>query len=227
MPRIARLLPEEGVLHVISRGNNRGLLFHDPEDFKAYLSFLKDLQSDHPFSLYHFCLMNTHVHLLLDVNPNTRLSDFMKRLSLLYTHYYKQKYRHTGHFWENRYKSILVEKDKHLLEGARYIESNPIKAGMVKDPKDWPWSSYNTYAFGESNPLIVLDPLYQDLGQTDLDRQKAYRAFVLKPEGYDEVLYFKRRFFGSEAFVKLMEKQFGIERLPRRRGRPKKNRTVP
>ena len=91
MPRIARLLPEEGVLHVISRGNNRGLLFHDPEDFKAYLSFLKDLQSDHPFSLYHFCLMNTHVHLLLDVNPNTRLSDFMKRLSLLYTHFITNK----------------------------------------------------------------------------------------------------------------------------------------
>ena len=224
MPRTARLLPEEGVLHVLSRGNNRGLVFHGPEDFRTYLSFLGALKSDHPFSLYHFCLMNTHVHLLLEINSNTHLSGFMKRLGLLYTHYYKQKYRHTGHFWENRYKSILVEKDAHLLECGRYIENNPLKANMVKDLKEWPWSSYPAYAFGRSNPLVELDPFYQDLGKTDLDRRKAYRAFVLASQDQGEELFLRRRFFGSEEFVKRMEGRFGVERLPKRRGRPRKNR---
>lgn len=228
MPRTARLLPEEGVLHILSRGNNRGLVFHDAEDFQTYLTFLQELKSDHPFLLYHYCLMNTHVHFILEMTPKTHLSKLIQRLNLFYAYYYKKKYKHTGYFWEGRFKSILIEKDSYLLECGRYIERNPLTARMVQDPKEWPWSSYRAYALGEPNPFLDPNPIYDELGGTPAERQVRYCRFVLEARNQQEDLQFlKGRFYGSEEFVKMMEKRFGVERLPKRRGRPRKNRNVP
>ena len=99
---------------------------------------------------------------------------------------------------------------------------------MVRDPKDWPWSSYRTYAFGEESSLLHPNQLYEELGKTPEERQRRYRSFVLEPQDPDkENRFLKARFYGSEEFVKMMERRFGVERLPGRRGRPRKNRTVP
>lgn len=226
MPRSARLIPEEGIFHVITRGNNRMEVFHEDEDYGKYLEILSSIQSLHPFQLYHYCLMTNHVHLLLETQLNSPLSQIMKKLNLTYALYYKKKYRHVGHFWQDRFKSLLIEKDIYLLACGAYIELNPVKAGIVKDPINYPHSSYSFYARGESQFALSQNPLYDErFGDAETLKQTNYRTFVLsRLEDYDE---FKRQFMtkravGSESFLRLLEAKFNVQVSLRGRGRPKK-----
>ena len=104
MPRSARLIPDAGVFHIITRGNNREDVFHEDDDFPKYLDLLAAIQKEHPFKLYHYCLMTNHVHLLLETQSGHPLSRIMKKINLSYALYYKKKYRHIGHFWQDRFK---------------------------------------------------------------------------------------------------------------------------
>ncbi|GAH93854.1 unnamed protein product [marine sediment metagenome] len=122
MPRIKRIYLEEGIFHILARGNNKQWLFEDKSDFKYYLDILKRLKKEQPFLLYHYILMNNHVHLLIETNQKTELSKLMKRINLLYYNHYRRKYNYAGHFWQDRFKSILVSKDEYLLACGLYIE---------------------------------------------------------------------------------------------------------
>jgi putative transposase len=226
MPRSARLIPAEGIFHVITRGNNRMEVFHEDEDYGKYLEILQVIQSQHPFSLYHYCLMTNHVHLLLETKQGHPLSQIMKKLNLTYALYYKKKYRHMGHFWQDRFKSLLIEKDIYLLACGAYIELNPVKAGMTKDPGAYPYSSYSFYARGESRDFLSPHPLYDEFGDTEVLKHANYKAFILsRLEDYDEFekQILSKRAFGSEQFLKALEGTFKISISRRGRGRPKKD----
>jgi putative transposase len=145
MPRSARILPEQGIFHIMARGNNRQEIFKDKEDFEQYIYLLKLYKEQHLFKLYHYCLMSNHLHLILETTPSTNLPKLMKQISLSYMHYFRRRYRYYGHFWQGRYKSLLIEKDSYLLTCGKYIEMNPVRAKMVAFPEEHPWSSYRTY----------------------------------------------------------------------------------
>lgn len=227
MPRIARILPEEGVLHILTRGNNQQWIFHNDQDFKYYLKLLRSYKSKHSFFLYHYCLMNNHIHLILEMTLKTNLASFMKGLNLSYFSYYKRKYGYIGHFWQGRFKSLLIEKDKYLLACGIYIERNPVRAKIVKRPKDYPYSSYNFYALGEKNLLLNVDPLYEDLGRGKKERQENYKTFFLENKG-DNIKHkiFNGRFLGSDSFVKKMKEKFRVKDIRQGRGRPRKEKTI-
>jgi len=215
MPRAARILPEIGVFHILTRGNNKQDVFRDDEDFGTYMELLKEYKSRYPFYLYHFVLMTNHVHLVIETSSN--LSKIMQGIDLTYFYHYKRKYGYAGHFWQGRFKSILIEKDSYLLLCGKYIELNPVKAKLVKKPEDYKWSSYRVYAYGEDNALIDTNPLYETLGKTEEERHIRYRDFVV-----EENNMLKGHFYGSDRFIADMERKYGVKRFPARRGRPNK-----
>lgn len=216
MPRIFRLLPEQGVLHVLTRGNNRQRVFHGREDFERYLYYLKLYKEEHKFRLYHYCLMPNHVHLLIETSQQTHLSKLMKQLNLAYFYHYRKKYKHWGHLWQGRYISLIIDRDEYLIRCGRYIEKNPVRARIVDRLEDYPWTSYRYYAIGEEQGLIDQDPVYENLGNDSGERRRNYR------EVSEEEIDLRKRYLGSEGFIKEMEERFGIKNLENKRGRPKK-----
>src|SRR5450759_5270579 len=106
------------------------------------------------------------------------LAEIMKGINLSYAQHYKKKYKHIGHFWQDRYKSIIISKDDYLLACGSYVELNSVRARIVTDPKDYRWSSYNTYAYGKNNSFVDEHPIYRVLSEDESERSKKYRELV-------------------------------------------------
>ena len=154
-------------------------IFTCNDDFKFYLMKLAELKLEHPFDLYHYCLMETHLHLLIKVGKKSDFSNFSKRLNLSYSSYYQRNYGLIGHFWQGRFKSQLISNDPYFIQCGKYIELNPVKTGTVKNPDDYPWSSYWYYSSAEHNDLITEDIFYHELGVTKDERQRNYKNLVI------------------------------------------------
>lgn len=178
MPRVPRnaVAAAGSVFHVIARGNNKMRIFHDKEDYAAYLAVLDAMARSFGVSIFHYCLMPNHVH--LELRPDGDISAFMQSVQGTYARRYCRKYKHVGHVWSGRFKSKLVDTDAFLYACGNYIEMNPVRAHLVPKPEDWPHSSYKVYAFGKYDPLVTLDPFYPTTGTTDEERQTRYRALV-------------------------------------------------
>jgi len=188
MPRAPRQLVDGGVYHLIARGNNRQVLFTEEPQFRYFLDLLRRAKTRYPAQLYHYCLMSNHVHLLLAIATAEDLPRFMQYVLQGYGRWYATRRGYSGHVWQGRYKSPLVDQESYYLEAGRYIERNPLRAKMVGDLKDYPWSSYPTYAFGTTNPLLDEDPYYLQLGANTLTRQAAYRDYVRLDSPYARIL---------------------------------------
>ncbi len=183
MPRAKRIIPGNAVLHVISRGNNRNTIFHSDNDKLRYYTLLWELENENKIDIFHYCLMNNHIHLILNLNSESTLSRFMKQLNLTYFHYYRKEYGYSGHFWQDRFKSNIIDTDSYLLQCGKYIELNPVRAGMVYRPEEYLFSSYNCYANNEPDDLITLSPAYLGLSDSAQIRQEQYVDFVVENHG--------------------------------------------
>ena len=225
MPRTARIAPKEFVYHVLARGNNKQTIFKDEEDFLKYLKILKKYKEKYQFKLYHYVLMTNHVHLVVEpTDTGGDLFEIMKGINLSYALYFKTKYKYTGHFWQDRFKSIIVGRDEYLLACGSYVELNPVRAGMVKEPKEYPWSSYMANACGKKDDLIDQHIIYDNLS-TDENVRKEYRQFVQQMQRKNESMrgeMERRTIYGGSDFIQRVEKRFKIEALIKRQGRPKK-----
>lgn len=219
MSGIFRILPDEGVLHLLTRGNNRKQLFKDDSGYNSYLNLLKRYKQENNIIIYHYCLMPNHVHLIVAINPKSNISRFVKQLNLSYLQYFGKKYSHCGHLWQGRFKSLIISEDGYLITCGRYIESNPVKAQLVKKPEDYRWSSYNLYAYGQKDSIVTYNPIYLDWGRTKVSRQRNYRESI---EENDVKINFNARFLGSDEFVRKMEKKFRVKDIKTYRGRPRK-----
>jgi putative transposase len=179
MPRAPRLLLSQSYYHVMTRGNNRHTVFETDEDYQYYLHLIAKYKAEHPFDLYHYCLMPNHTHFLVQTNKASDFSTFMKRLNLAYFHHYRKSYSWIGHFWQDRFKSQFVGKDAYFIQCGKYIELNPVRAGIVTTPEDYYYSSYSYYSNGQKSNLITPDIFYGELGTNDLIRQEKYRELVV------------------------------------------------
>jgi len=223
MPRTARIYIEGGVFHILARGNNKQAVFHSDEDFTAYKMFLSALREEHPFRLYHYCLMTNHIHLIVETNQKTDLSRYMKRLNLSYYNHYRRRYGYAGHFWQDRFKSLLISRDEYLIACGLYIERNPVRAKMVDSPRLYKHSSYNYYAHGQKDDLVDVDPIYEGLASGEKERQAAYRGLLLEEKLGITEKAFKRLFLGADNFVRAMERRSGVRNARVSVGRPKNN----
>ncbi|MEK9156370.1 MAG: transposase [Patescibacteria group bacterium] len=179
MPRQPRLLLSKSFYHVMTRGNNRHTVFESGEDYLYYLDLISKYKPEHPFDLYHYCLMPNHTHFLVRTNKATDFSTFMKRLNLAYFHHYRKSYDWVGHFWQDRFKSQFVGKDAYFIQCGKYIELNPVRAHLAVEPQDYKYSSYGYYSSGHNNNLITRDIFYDEMGTDDMMRQKKYKEMVI------------------------------------------------
>lgn len=144
MPRRARTKSNSGIYHIVFRGINKQRIFKDEEDHLVYIEKLQTYQKTSEFELFAYCLMSNHVHLLIKEGKEP-LSIIFRRIGSSYVFWYNQKYYRVGHLFQDRFKSETVETEAYFLTALRYIHQNPLKAGIVKQIQDYPWSSYKEY----------------------------------------------------------------------------------
>lgn len=184
MPRRRRELVDEGIYHVFNRGNDRRQLFSEPEDYQCFLNHLGLGISKHSVELYHYCLMPNHFHLLLKIQGANDLPVLMHRVQLAYVRYFKKTRAFVGHVFQDRFRSPRISQESYYLQCGRYIERNPVKAEMVKEAPDYPYSSAAFYVRGGEDPLLTVNPYYLEMGSSEPERQRRYREFLALDEPY-------------------------------------------
>lgn len=165
------------ILHVTARGNHKDNIFRCKKDFQMYCTYLEEALEYFRgnFEIYGYCLMNNHVHLLIKTDE-LHISHFITRIHSIYARFFNQKYKCTGHLFQDRYFTEVVEDDGQLLSTIRYIHLNPVKASMVKDPADYNWSSYGMTIGVIEEKLINSSEI---LGYfKSKNSRKAYKSFV-------------------------------------------------
>jgi len=189
MPRQNRLLINKSYYHVITRGNDKKKLFRLKRDYKIFLRIMKEYISKRKIYILHYCLMKNHIHLLIYVEAAKDLPKFMQAVLQIYGAYFRKRYNSTGFVFQNRYKSQLIDKDSYLLECARYIERNPLRAKLVDNLFSYPWSSFLFYAKGIKDKIVSkVNLLYLELGQTPQIRQMRYQNYVLEERPYEAIV---------------------------------------
>jgi putative transposase len=217
--------------HIIRRGNNRQVCFAAKKDMKAYLSWLQEYSVKYKVDVHAWVLMNNHVHLLCTPWTPQAISKMMQSVGQMYVRYFNETYQRSGTLWEGRYKSCLIESEAYLMHLHRYIELNPVRAGMVYDPSEYPWSSYQCNGLGKNSLLQTPHELYEALGRSKKKRLERYQAlFETDVEGVllDDIRKSinKGLALGSEHFIRQIEKLTGKRLTQGQRGRPKADSTV-
>jgi putative transposase len=169
-------------VHLIQRGNNRCPCFVEDSERLLYLSLLKEAARMHGCGVHAFVLMTNHVHMLASAGDEKAISRMMKRIGESYVRIFNKRHDRTGTLWEGRFRASIVDSRAYFLTCQRYIECNPVRAGMVSAPGDYPWSSFRHNALGQSSDLLTPHAAYLALGETSMQRQERYRALFAVPE---------------------------------------------
>lgn len=227
MPRRARIHLSALPLHIVQRGHNRGACFFCEDDYLAYRRWLGEALRASGVFLHAYAMMTNHVHLLLTPSSPEAVARLMISLGRRFVQYINRSYQRTGTLWDGRYKSSLVEAESYLLLCQRYIELNPVRAGMAADPADYRWSSYRYNGLGQLDALLTPHPVYVRLGATDEERRFAYRALFRSELDSDAVADIRMAVnqgqpLGTSRFIAGIEKAIGQRREVRPRGRPRK-----
>ena len=202
MPRNARryLFTPAACYHVLNRGHARERIFHDDEDRLHFLHLVDRYRQRFDFRLYHYCLLDNHFHLLLQLADARQLSRLLAGMMVACWHHYRRRYQLVGHLFQGRCKTPAVEAEAYLLSCGRYIERNPVEAGLVSDPWQYRWSSSRAYACGETDGLLASNPWYEELATTGSRRQEWWRAFLLGDDSKEEVVRRQDWIIGSDSF---------------------------
>jgi len=229
MPRPPRLELPGVPQHVRQRGNNGAACFFGDTDRRFYLKCLAEAAARRGCAIHAYVLMTNHVHLLVTPSAAGAIAAMMQDLSR-YVRVINAIHGRTGSLWEARYRSSLVDSEGYLLTCHRYIELNPVRAGLVPDPASYPWSSHLHYAAGRPDRLITEHFIYTGLAMDQSERVRAYRSLFATL--LDEQLVAKIReaintdsAFGCETFIDEMEARLGRSVRPPARGRPPKSVT--
>lgn len=154
MPREARILLENVCYHIIARGNQKQRVFIERVDYEKYLQLLRRYKAKYHFKLYGYCLMKNHIHLIVDPNKPREITKIMQGLNLSYSIWFNVKYNKVGHLWQDRFKSMIIQKDEYLITCINYIEVNPVRGNIVAEPLEYLWSSYKTRFLGIKDGLL-------------------------------------------------------------------------
>jgi len=227
MPRRARISIADIPHHIVQRGNNRDACFYSDQDYLFYLECLQEYAELTGCSIHAYVLMTNHVHLLVTPQTTDGIGVMMRRLGQRYVQYINRTYKRSGTLWEGRYKSCITSEETYVLACYRYIELNPVVAGMVTHPADYPWSSYRANALGEVNKVVTTAAMYESLGIDRLGRVKAYREIFrhhLGPGVVDEIRAATQGNYalGSDRFKQQVEAALGRRAVRGVAGRPRK-----
>lgn len=166
MPRKSRTISSTGIYHIILRSVNQHIIFEEDADYQKFLYILSDCKSKYDIDIYAYCLMDNHIHLLLYSNQDT-LSSFFQSLGTRFVRWYNTKYCRSGHLFQDRFHSSVIENNTHYLSTLFYIHNNPVKANICQNQSEYYWSSYNAF-YGQKNPLINISFSYDIAGSKEL-----------------------------------------------------------
>ena len=226
MPRQPRYFVPGLPQHVLIRGVDRQATFFSADDYELFLDALRLNARRYACDVHAYVLMTNHVHLLLTPKVGDSIPRLIQGMGREYVQAINRRYSRTGTLWEGRYKSCLVDADVYLLACQRYIELNPVRAGMVPDPAAYPYSSYRANALGKRDVLIEPHATFRLLGKTPVERRAAYRQ--LFAESLDRQVVDRIRditnasqVLGNDRFIDQVETMLGRRVRPKKRGRPK------
>ncbi len=227
MPRHARLSIPGVPLHIRQRGIDRGRCFGSEADYHLYLGLMAELSPRFACRVHAYVLMTNHIHLLVTADEPDGASFFMKNLAQRHAQHFNRTSRRCGPLWEGRFRSSLIDSEHYLLTCYRYIELNPVRAGMVSSPEDYPWSSFHTNAAGAPSLFLEPHPEYLRLGATMEERTAAYSGMLAAGLGTSELEAIRGAInanaaLGEEGFVAEIEARLGRIARPVPRGRPAK-----
>lgn len=227
MARPTRLVVPGQPHHIIQRGNDRQLIFRDDTDRRVFLDWLREAARQWKVSIHAYVLMPNHFHLLASPSDLDGLSRMMQWIGRHYVPYFNRKYTRAGTLFQGRFKAIVIDSERYLMICYRYIELNPVRAGLAKRVAEFPWSSYAHHAGMKPDPLIVDHILYWSLGNTPFQREENYRALIdqgLSTADCATVTEATRKGWalGDSRFRQGLEKRMHRRVGPSRRGRPEK-----
>lgn len=228
MARLPRLTLGGYPHHVILRGNNRQEIFLDTTDREFLLAVLAEESKQHGVDVHAYVLMSNHIHLLLTPQTDQALPRMMQALGRRYVRHFNQRHGRTGTLWEGRYRSTVIQSERHLLACMVYLDLNPVRAGMVSDPSEHPWSSHHHHIGTRVDKLITTHALYWQLGNTPFAREVAYTEMVRAGLSLNQVGALTRATLsgwalGDEAFKSSLQAQTPRRVSPGPIGRPPKN----
>jgi len=218
VPRVTRGLADRLTYHVINRGNGRQEVFHKDGDYEAFINLMKQAKKLYSVKIFAYCLMPNHFHIVLMPDKGEELSKWMQWLMTSHVRRYHRHYESSGHIWQGRFKSFIIQRDEHLLMVLRYVEGNPVRAGLVNSAKEWLWSSHKERFYRGNNTLVEDIPIelpvnwdrYVDEPLTEKELERL-RQSVNRQSPY-----------GQTEWQINITQRFGLESTLRPRGRPKK-----
>ena len=209
MARPLRIEFPNALYHVTARGDRREPIVEDDTDRAAFFNVLAEVIERFNWRCHAYCLMTNHYHLVVET-PDANLSKGMRQLNGMYTQATNRRHQRTGHLFQGRFKAILVDKDNYLLELSRYVVLNPVRAGMVKHPRQYAWSSYRAMVGQSPVPgWLETDGLLAQFGARRAEARRRYSEFVvagLKAESIWRGLR-QQIYLGDEEFVKRMQRK--------------------
>jgi len=172
MSRAARVKSRTGIYHVMARGNNKDRIFFDVEDYSTYVNMIKHVLKKNDPSIYAYCLMTNHIHMIIKENQS-ELSEIVKNINSSFAQFMNNKYKRVGHLFQGRYRSEPIEKESYFFAAIRYVHNNPVAAGITDNVSKYPWSSYHAYV-NNDNRIVDIDTL---LDYFSKDRETAINQF--------------------------------------------------
>ncbi|MGZ3589080.1 MAG: transposase [Thermodesulfobacteriota bacterium] len=217
MPRISRGLIDQSVYHIINRGNGGRAVFQKNGDYEAFVSILQEAKVRYLVKVFGYCLMPNHFHMVLMPDRAEYLSKMMQWLMTSHVRRHHKHYGTSGHIWQGRYKSFLIQMDNHLITILRYVEGNPVRAGLVNSANDWPWCSHPE-ATGKK-PRVLIDEI-------PIELPKDWANYVDEPITEKELDKLRQSLnrqspYGDSSWQVQMCRELGLESTLRPRGRPR------
>ena len=181
MARPRRLVLDGLTLHLTHRGNNRCATFCAESDYELFLWFLRFAQRRYAFQVHAYALMSNHFHLMITPGSRQALARGMQSLGRRYVRYFNRRYGRTGTLWEGRFRTAIITDERYWLTCMRYVEMNPVRAGLAESPETYRWSSYRAHGFGLPDPIVAPHALYDGLASTPARRQEAWQRICGAP----------------------------------------------
>lgn len=225
MARQPRLILPKQAHHILQRGNDRQRIFREPADYERFLAWLAEAARFYKVAIHAYALLPTQLQLLATPETEEGLAAMMQKLGRFYVPWYNAKYERAGGLFEGRFRTAVVEPDRHLLMCSRFIELAPVRESEAVEPAAWPWSSYRHHAGVHADAVVTDHALFWRLGNTPFQREAAYIDLVGQGIGADELAQVaaavqKGQPLGSHAFKLELERQTQRRILPAKRGRP-------
>lgn len=218
MTRVARGVVGGYIYHVINRGNSKQGIFKKEQDYRVFIDLMKEAKRKFPIKIFAYCIMPNHFHLVVMPTQEEELSKYMHWTMTTHVRRYHQHYNTSGHLWQGRFKSFIIQEDNHFLTVLRYVEGNAVRAGLVNSARDWKWSSHRE-TIGENQPFL--------LDEIPMGLPKNWTSYIDEALTDKELEVIRRSVnrqspYGSLEWQVKMSKELGLESTIRPKGRPRK-----